>query len=348
MRPGAAQKEGGLSFGGEITGRMNLLAPSEDPSARAQPSLPAPPASPTVFSPQRLDRMDPKVLDLDIPKLTAPPVRPVAPATAPPAATQAALPPAAAPIIKQTLALSASFAEGGPKVPGGVKWRVFTDQPDANGEHMLVAESADAAPRFDLDPGNYVVHAVYGLVSVAKYVTVDAARPTARALVLPAGAVRLTAIVGDGGAPADKVTFALTRDEGGVPRAIAANVKPGALLRLPAGDYHVTSTFGDANSIVDVDLKIGAGKLVEAQVHHKAAQVQLKLVDRPGGAEMRDTSWTILTPGGDVIRDSIGALPNIVLAEGDYTAIARHDGRMFQRNFAVKSGADESVEVAIQ
>ncbi|MET0313079.1 MAG: hypothetical protein ABW275_01660, partial [Hansschlegelia sp.] len=232
--------------------------------------------------------------------------------------------------------------------PGGVQWRIFTDQPDSNGEHLLVAESVEAQPKFDLDPGNYIVHAVYGLVSAAKFVTIAPSRPSTQRLVLDAGGLRLNAFVGDRRMPADEIAFTLSRDVGGVAEKVAEKVKPGELLRVPAGAYHVVSSLGDANANIEVDLQVTAGKLTDAQVHHKAAGVTLKLVKTPGGEELAETSWTILTPGGDVIRDSIGALPKTMLAEGDYTAIARHDGRMFQRNFAVKTGVDATVEVMTQ
>jgi hypothetical protein len=342
------------SFGGTISGRMNLIGPSQsDAPAPAPLPAPLPPPSASVFAPERIEKLDPAVINqLKIPNLTAsPPPRPaVPPQTDPAAPQQAALPaPAVAvPMVKRQLQLSATFDEKGPGIRSGVKWRLFTEQADANGEHMLVAESTAPTPRFDLDPGAYIVHAVYGLMSAAKVITVKAAEPNAQTIVLPAGAVRLTAFVAGETAPEDAVTFKLTRDEGGVARVVAENVRPGALLRLPAGAYHVTSSYGDANATVEADLQIAPGKFVEAQVHHKAARVALKLVQQPGGPELRDTSWTILTPGGDVIRDSIGALSGVVLAEGDYTAIARRDGRLFQQSFSVKAGADSSVEVAAQ
>ena len=48
----------------------------------------------------------------------------------------------------------------------------------------------------------------------------------------------------------------------------------------------------------------------------------------------------MLTPGGDVIKESIGAFPRVVLAEGDYHVIARNEGKTFQRNFKVITGVD--------
>ncbi|WP_155904987.1 hypothetical protein [Methylopila sp. M107] len=343
-------------FSGTITGRMNLIGPSE--TATAAPPLSAPTAVPApIFSPQRLDTHNPAAALPDIklpilaPRAPAPkPPAPAAPGSATP--TRAALTPAVGPApiapVKQRLTLSALFAEAGARVPNGVKWRLFTDQADSNGEHMLVAESDDAAPRFEVDPGSYIVHAVYGLVSAAKFVEIKAGQPTDQSVVLAAGAVRLTAFAGAEQAPPGAVTFKLTREVDGMTRTAAENVKAGELLRLPAGRYHVTSLFGDANATVEADLDIAAGKFVEAQVHHKASKIALKLVEQPGGPGLKDTSWTVLTPGGDVIRESIGPLDGLVLSEGEYTAIARRDGQIYQQSFSVKAGANADVEVRIR
>lgn len=358
-RSGPGARPGASSFGGTISGKVTLTGPAM-PGAYTPPALaaPAPPPAP-IFAPQRLDTINPSAFNqLKLPTLApgavtrpATPAHPIpkAPSQTPPT-TQAALPPPTIPLppVKQPLTLSATFGDRGSQVKSGVKWRLFTDQSDANGEHMLVAESTSATPRFEVDPGSYVVHAVYGLVSAAKFVTVRAAEPASQTIVINAGAVRLDAFVGDRKAPDDAVSFTLSRDDGGVSRIVAENVRPGTLLRVPAGDYHVKSSYGDANATVEADLAVMSGKLVQAQVHHRAAMVALKLVQQSGGPELRDTSWTILTPGGDVIRDSIGALTGIVLAEGDYTAIARRDGQLYQQSFAVKAGTNSTVEVLIR
>ncbi len=41
----------------------------------------------------------------------------------------------------------------------------------------------------------------------------------------------------------------------------------------------------------------------------------------------------------------IGAFPSLVLAEGEYVAIARHDNKIYQTNFNVESTIDKDVEV---
>ena len=53
----------------------------------------------------------------------------------------------------------------------------------------------------------------------------------------------------------------------------------------------------------------------------------------------------MLTPGGDVIKESIGAFPRVILAEGDYKAIARNEGKVFEHDFKVVTGVDSEVAV---
>ena len=55
-----------------------------------------------------------------------------------------------------------------------------------------------------------------------------------------------------------------------------------------------------------------------------------------------------LTPGGDVIREMIGAFPSLVLAEGEYVAIARHEGKTYQGTFRVQSTKDSDVEILMR
>ena len=126
---------------------------------------------------------------------------------------------------------------------------------------------------------------------------------------------------------------------------------------MPEGAYHIVSTYlagkragEDAasratNSVVNTDVRVRVGQLTEAILKHRAAQLTLKLVNAPGGEALANTSFTVLTPGGDVLREMIGAFPSIVLAEGEYVAIARNEGRTFQATFKVQSGADRDVEI---
>lgn len=241
------------------------------------------------------------------------------------------------------LDLSARFESNGPVIPAGLQWRVFHDEADQNGDLPLAEDSTQSAPHFRLMPGGYVIHAVYGLASTSKHVFVE--QSVNEQIVLPAGAVKLLAVVGEKAIDAGQVTFKLTANDGAVDRAVADNLRPNALVRLPAGQYHVVSNFGDANAVVEVDVRVEPGKLVEATVHHKAAAMGFRLVEGDSGSPVDNTSWSILTPGGDVVREAISPQPEFVLAEGKYLALARHDGRSYSRDFTVVSGQDQKLDI---
>jgi hypothetical protein len=53
----------------------------------------------------------------------------------------------------------------------------------------------------------------------------------------------------------------------------------------------------------------------------------------------------VITPAGDVIKESIGAFPKVTLAEGEYRAIAKNEGKVFEKPFNVVNGVDGEIEV---
>jgi hypothetical protein len=114
---------------------------------------------------------------------------------------------------------------------------------------------------------------------------------------------------------------------------------------VPEGTYHIVSNYGDANSTVRSDIRVQVGKLTDTTVNHRAAIITLKLVNERGGEARANTQWSVLTPGGDVIKESIGAFPRVILAEGEYRAIARNDNKTFEGAFRVVNGVDGEVEV---
>jgi hypothetical protein len=104
----------------------------------------------------------------------------------------------------------------------------------------------------------------------------------------------------------------------------------------------------ETNSIVSGDVRVAPGKIVDVTLRHRFATLTIKLVNTPGAEALANTTFTVLTPGGDIIRELIGAFPSLVLAEGEYVVIARHDSKTFQATFQVQSGMDRDVEVIAQ
>lgn len=263
---------------------------------------------------------------------------------------------------KSILLLSAFLtATDAQPLRGGLTWRVYDETAQPDGSHKLIAQSKDAAPSLALPAGNYIVHAALGLAGMTKRVTMSG-QPTSERLVLNAGALRIVSKLGDKPINPAKLAITIYVPEPGNSEAklVVSNAKSGDIIGLPEGAYHVVSTLLDStgvgtltqngianatNSVVHADLHVQAGKLTDATLHHRAAVITLKLVGAPGGDALANTTFTILTPGGDVIREMIGAFPSLVLAEGEYVAIARHDNKTFQANFKVESTHDHDVEV---
>ncbi len=241
----------------------------------------------------------------------------------------------------------AVFAGNNEPIRSGLVWRVFEDKGDTT-QPVIITRSNSPSPSFTLAPGNYIVHVAYGFASASKRITVQSGTLNER-LVVSAGALKLKGAVGESPIAANHLTFSVyvpeaQNSEG---RLVIANAKPNDMIRLPEGTYHVVSTFGDANAIMRSDLKVESGRVTEATLNHRAATVTLKLVAAEGGEAFAGTTFSVLTPGGDVIREAIGAFPSVTLAEGDYVLIARHEGKVYTKEFKVESGLDRDIEVLV-
>lgn len=247
-----------------------------------------------------------------------------------------------------TFTLEAKLTDKGDVLKKGVVWRIFSDRPGGDGKLPLVREAKGGTVHLPLKPGSYIVHAAYGKAGISKRVKIDRAGGE-DTLVLNAGALKLRAVVGkDRDLTANQVAFDIYRGADGQENksdAIAVDVKPEQTVRVPAGTYHIVSRYGDANASVRADIRVEAGKLTDATLFQKAARITLKLVAESGGEALANTSWSVITPGGDSVFDSVGAFPEVVLAIGDYTAVAKHDDQIYEKAFTVESGADRDVEV---
>ncbi len=275
-----------------------------------------------------------------------------------------------------TLSLSAVLNGGGAPLTGGVRWRVFAAEADPDGSHPLIVEFSLAQPTLTIPPGEYVVHVAFGLASAAKRVTLGAEVRSER-LTLSAGALRIEGTLADAPIDPSKLSLAIYVPQNRNPlgKLVYDKGKAGDTIGLPEGGYHIVSTYLDtvgarsgvnlaansgksavlpppaaipSNSIVNADIKVTSGKLIDVTIRHRCATITLKLVNNAGAEALANTTFTVLTPGGDVIRELIGAFPSLVLAEGEYVVIARHDAKIYQSTFQVQTGIDRDVEVVAQ
>lgn len=264
-----------------------------------------------------------------------------------PHVNEPAVPTLMVPAGKVALALSARFGKGAPLIDGGLTWQVYSAKPDAKGGFQLVKEDKAPAPTLVLPAGSYIVHVGFGLATAVKPVNLQG--PTLHEeFELPAGGLRMEGRVGNALIPAGQISFNVFKGsqfEPGEHRPIAEHVMTGNVVIVPEGTYYIVSHYGDANAVVRSDIRVQAAKLTDVTVTHHAAAITLKLVTEKSGEALANTAWSVLTPGGDVIKESIGAFPRVILAEGEYRAIARNEGRVYEREFKVVTGVDGDVEV---
>jgi hypothetical protein len=274
-----------------------------------------------------------------------------------------------------TLSLSAALSGGSP-LTGGLRWRVFGARADPDGSHPLIVVSGLAQPTLTIPPGDYVVHVAFGLASAAKRLNLGAGVRSER-LTLSAGALRIDGTLAEAPIDASKLSLAIYVPQNRNPlgKLVYAKAKAGDIIGLPEGSYHIVSTFLDtvgahsgasalansgksataapptaipSNSVVNADIKVSSGKRIDVTIKHRCATLTLKLVNKPAGEALANTTFTVLTPGGDVIRELVGAFPSLVLAEGEYVVIARHEAKVFQSTFQVQTGMDRDIEVVAE
>jgi hypothetical protein len=271
---------------------------------------------------------------------------------------------------KAVLHLSAILGGQSDPLRAGLHWRVYPARADADGMRGLVAESSAAQPTFTLTPGDYVAHVAFGLAGETKRVTLAEEERSER-VTLNAGALKITGTLADAAIPSTKLAIDIYVPQGHNPegKLVDARAQAGDVIGLPEGAYHIVSTYLDTvsvgslgvgkapsganapvptNSIVAADIKVPSGKVIDLTLRHRLATLTLKLVNSAGAEALANTSFTVLTPGGDVIRELIGAFPSLVLAEGEYVVIALHDQKTYQSTFQVQSALDRDVEVIAQ
>lgn len=229
----------------------------------------------------------------------------------------------------------------------GLIWRIYSETTNSDGKLELVAKSEGGHGEFRLDPGVYLIHTGYGYATAVNRIVMGR-KVESKMVILNAGGVKLNAALDQETPLKANVKFDvydMEFNERGERRLIVGDIPPETIVRLNADTYHIVSRYGDTNSVVRADVQVLPGKLTEAMLYHDAAEITLKLVNEGGGEAIANTSWSVLSPGGDVVVEATGAFPSFVLATGDYEVIARNNGRLFRDTFEVKNGDDREVEV---
>ena len=247
--------------------------------------------------------------------------------------------------------LVALLTAEGKQIDQGLVWRIYASGPDTTAKSKLITENREPSPSLKLQPGDYTINAAFGRANLTRHIAIKAGDAATEQFVLNAGGLRVTPAVTGNPAPANAMSYSVfsdDRDQFANRTAVMTGARPGLIIRLNAGIYHIVSTYGDSNAKVETDVTVEAGKLTEASVVHTAARATFKLVTRTGGEALPDTHWAIHTTDGEIVKESVGALPTHILAPGQYTVTAKAVGRTFKRQFTLKDGEMADIEVMME
>lgn len=241
----------------------------------------------------------------------------------------------------------------GPPIDRDVVWRIFQRSSPLSETPALIAELSSARPSIALKPGTYFVNAAHGRANLTRPITVLARGRSVEPFILNAGGLRASVtIAGDLAVPRTQAVaidiFSDEADQSGERPRVVSGGRPGQVIRLNAGIYHIESRIGRGNAIVRAQVPVEAGKVTAVQIVHEAAIVAFKLVTTRGGEALAATRWTVLSNTGEVVLETVGAIPTHVLAPGQYIANAQSGGRRYRRDFTVSTGQNATVEIVAQ
>lgn len=253
------------------------------------------------------------------------------------------------PAGKEAIRLRARITAATDPIARPIEWSVHKVDDDAEDKWPLVGERSAAEAAFDLAPGQYVVRAAYGAIKAAKVVVVQPQQQIDLTFILNAGGLRVTPALAfldpPDGIVAKHWVFEAATDERGNRRLFAEADRPGEVIRLNAGTYHLVSRFGDANAVVEADVTVKPGMLTEVEINHKAGIVHLGFARHDTDGPPKTVEWQINDSTGAVVMRAGGARVSQILAPGAYTAEVDYGGRKFEARFEIDIGETREVNI---
>lgn len=235
---------------------------------------------------------------------------------------------------KERISLAARLTSMSINVAKDVIWQVRNDQ----GELVLDATANELES--PLAPGEYVVEAQYGAVSLRETVRLVEGNSIAVNFVLNAGGLRvLPSLKGLSSAdiPSKILVYALSGPDNG--KLLAHSEQAGELMKLPAGMYRVESRMGEGNAIAVTDVRVRPGKMSAIEVNHQVGVARLNFV----GSPQAQVSWDVRPIDGVKISSFLGISQKLALKPGTYLAEARVNGEILTAKFKIVAGQERDI-----
>ena len=244
--------------------------------------------------------------------------------------------------------LVALLTADGQQIDEGLVWRVF-QMSGPTGKTKLVSELHEASPSIKLQPGEYTVNAAFGRANLTRKIVVKPGGPPFEAFVLNAGGLRLSALVGGKPAPPGTVTYAIfvdDRDQFDGHTPVMTGAKPSLVIRLEFR-YLPHRVAIRRRQRQDRGRRYGRSR--------QADRSDRDAYGRQGDVQARDAiraarrcpipAGRVQTADGEIVKESVGALPTHILAPGKYVVTASSAGHLFKNSFTINDGDVTNVEV---
>ena len=235
---------------------------------------------------------------------------------------------------QESIALTARLTTMSTTIARDVTWQIRNEA----GELLLNQITHEFES--PLAPGQYIVEAQYGAVSVRETVRLTEGNAVAVSFVLNAGGLRVLPAVKNIVAPDMPTTtlvYALAGPDKG--KLVAHSDQKGELIKLAAGQYRVESRVGNGNTSAVSDVRIRPGKLTAIEVSHQAGIARLSYVGSPDA----QVKWNVRPIDGAKILSVDGLNQQLTLKPGVYLAEAVVNGEILTAKFKIVAGEERDI-----
>jgi hypothetical protein len=235
---------------------------------------------------------------------------------------------------QESMSLTARLTTLSTTVARDVTWQVRNDE----GELMLNQITHEVES--PMAPGDYVVEAQYGAVSVRETVRLTEGNAVAVSFVLNAGGLRVLPALKNIVAPdipTKTLVYAMAGPDKG--KLVAHSDQAGELMKLSAGQYRVESRIGNGNTSAVTDVRIRPGKLSAIEVSHQAGIARLAYVGSPDA----QVKWDVRPIDGAKIISVDGLTQKLTLKPGTYLAEAHVNGEILTAKFKIIAGEERDI-----
>jgi hypothetical protein len=235
---------------------------------------------------------------------------------------------------RESISLTARLTSLSSNIARDVTWQVRSE----DGELMLNQTTHELES--PLAPGQYIVEAQYGAVSVREMVRLTPGNAVAVNFVLNAGGLRVLPALKNIVAPdisSKTLVYALAGIDKG--KLVAHSDVAGELLKLPAGQYRVETRIGNGNTTAVTDVRVRPGKLSAIEMSHHAGIARLNYVGSPEA----QVKWDVRPIDGTKIISVDGLSQKLTLKPGVYLAEAHVNGEILTAKFKVIAGEERDI-----